>query len=117
MIPIPGHPGSSRRVRIITRALMLAISSLVYLCAADPADAQLEPTHATSGSVPHETAFSGAYDTINLADLEIFVRIPVRNKIGPMPFSYSLKGSFPGLSNDSSLLGFRIVGGEGGIKP
>lgn len=49
-----------------------------------------EPTQVSTGLIPHETGMSGAYDTINLADLGIMLRVPLRSKPAPAPFNFAL---------------------------
>lgn len=43
----------------------------------------------TQGSYPFETVASSNYESLNLADLSITVKLPIRGKIGAIPFSFT----------------------------
>jgi RHS repeat-associated protein len=63
--------------------LLLVFALLVLLTAARAQDT-------AAGILPFSTQATGLYDSIDLANSNIFVQIPIRTKVGKIPFSYSL---------------------------
>jgi len=74
-----------------------------------------------AGILPFSTQVGGAVDSVDLATGNIFINIPVRNKTGKIPFSYSLVGNshlyvYPGSSSwysSMSLSGQALAGDLG----
>jgi hypothetical protein len=42
----------------------------------------------TVGNYPFQTVAAGKYDLINLGDLSLSLQLPIRDKVGPLPFSF-----------------------------
>jgi RHS repeat-associated protein len=56
--------------------------------------AQSGPDDPGAGLLPFSTQVGGAQESVNLATGSVFVNIPVRSKIGKLPFNFSFSGSF-----------------------
>lgn len=63
--------------------LLFVLSLLVLLTTARAQDT-------AAGILPFSTQAAGLYDSVDLATSNILVQIPVRSKIGKIPFAYSL---------------------------
>ncbi len=56
--------------------------------------AQSGPDDPGAGLLPFSTQVGGATESVDLATSNVFVRIPVRSKVGKMPFDFTLSGNF-----------------------
>jgi RHS repeat-associated protein len=72
--------------------LLAAVCTVLALCLAlgGQACAQDDPD---AGISPFSTQLGGAYDSVNVANGNINLAVPIRNKIGAIPFSYKLVGN------------------------
>jgi len=55
-----------------------------------------------AGVLPFSTAAGGPYDRVDLATSDILVQIPVRNKVGKIPFVFGLVGNSHAYFEDTS---------------
>src|SRR6266446_2091122 len=72
---VGGTMGNTQGIRVV-----LAVVTILYCLHAPNIDAQTTP-----GILPFDSAEQHEYDHISLADLGIFVNIPIRNKNGSTP--------------------------------
>jgi hypothetical protein len=70
-----------------------------------------------AGILPFSTQAGGPYDSVDLATSSITLQIPVRSKIGKIPFAYRLVGAshvFKYYNSDSGQWFWRVGYGLGG---
>jgi RHS repeat-associated protein len=66
-------------------AAIFFLFSLVFLVATS----SLAQTDPAAGVIPFSTRANGVYESVDLASSNIFVQLPIRQKPGKVPFSYS----------------------------
>ena len=82
-----GELGAFARLSLTLQAFSL----LLFLAASQTCFAQ--GNGETPGVLPFSSIASADYDTVNLHDLSILVRIPLRHKSGPIPFKFDIIGN------------------------
>jgi RHS repeat-associated protein len=77
-----------------THLCKLVLQILLVTLAVSRGLAQSGPDDPGAGLLPFSTQVGGANESVNLATGNVFISIPIRSKIGKMPFDFSLSGNF-----------------------
>jgi len=79
-------------MKVLLRKLILQICLATLTVSLGIAQSGLDDPGA--GLLPFSTQIGGANESVDLATSNVFIRIPVRSKVGQMTFDFSLSGNF-----------------------